>query len=196
MKENFTKSLGFVFRWECAFAPGHDNDSAFVICEDVPGDNGGLTKWGIDQADHPGVDIRNLTLDQAASIYHDGEWTACRCDDLPEKIDTFVFDTAVNNGVAVAGILLQRALQFCAFSLECDGDIGTATIRAALAQSNVAPRGGGIVTGTEELLDHLFDARRRRYEDIVLHHPGDAKFLRGWLNRVNDLETILKGRPA
>ena len=185
MITNFPSSLAFVLRHECVYAPGHDNDLAFVICEDVPGDTGGCTKYGVDAADHPDLDIPNLTLEQATAIYRDGEWTQCRCDDLPLAIDTAVFDCAVNNGVFMAGTLLQRAIAACGFCIDVDGLIGPVTL-------------GLVTTVCQDLkpsLEHLLDLRRQHYSDIVLMHPCDAQFLQGWLNRVNDLEQFLTILP-
>lgn len=166
-------------RHECAYAPGHDSDLNFVVCENVPGDSGGCTKYGIDAASHPGLDICALTLDEATAIYHGGEWTACRCDDLPAGVDTAVFDCAVNNGIAVAGILLQRAIIACGHGVVVDGEIGAQTLKATLLASR------------SDLEAHFLQLRRQRYTDIVLHNAGDAKFLKGWLARVDDLERFL-----
>jgi lysozyme family protein len=182
MKDNFPPSLAFVLRHECVYAPGHEDDLAFVICENVPGDTGGCTKYGIDAADHPDLDIRDLTLEQATVIYREGEWTQCRCDDLPLGIDTAVFDCAVNNGVHVAGILLQRAARACGYSLTIDGEIGPRTIAAVTAA-------GQVEKGA--LIGHLLELRRQHYADIVLLHPGDGEFLHGWLNRVTDLDQFV-----
>jgi lysozyme family protein len=179
MNDNFIPSLGFVLRHECVYAPGHDGDLDHVVCENVPGDTGGCTKFGIDAASHPGVDIRGLTLAQATAIYHEGEWAHCRCDDLPKRLDTAIFDCAVNNGLIVAGILLQRSIIACGHGVVVDGEIGLQTVRAAIASNG------------PELMERLLQLRRQRYTDIVLHHPGDAKFLKGWLARVDDLERFL-----
>src|ERR1700686_3721443 len=99
MKENFQRGLKFVLNHECVFAKGHDGDFNFVVVEDVPGDSGGLTKFGIDQASNPDVNIRALDYDGAARIYQVGEWTKCQCDELPDGYDIAVFDIAVNNGM-------------------------------------------------------------------------------------------------
>ena len=179
MIDRFPPSLAFVLRHECVYAPGHDNDLAFVIPEYVPGDTGGCTKFGIDAASHPGVDIPNLTLVQATAIYRDCEWAHCRCDALPAHLDTAIFDCAVNNGEAVAAILLQRAIIDCGTEIAADGEIGPQTLHLA-----------SLANGPALLRRHL-QLRRQRYADIVLHNPRDAKFLKGWLNRVNDLETFL-----
>ena len=185
MNDNFSPSLTFVLQHECVYAPGHDDDLNFVVPEDVPGDAGGCTKYGIDAADHPGLDVPNLTLDQATAIYHDGEWTLCRCDDLPQGIDTAVFDCAVNNGVHTSGLLLQRAINACgaASAVTVDGDIGPMTIAATVALCQGSKWG---------LIDQMLELRRQHYADIVLLHPGDGEFLHGWLNRVNDLESFLQ----
>jgi len=188
MKNNFPPSLAFVLRHECVYAHGHEDDLAFVVPEDVPGDTGGCTKFGIDAADHPGVDIAGLTLDQATAIYRDGEWTACRCDDLPEGVDTAVFDCAVNNGVHVAGILLQRAICACGAAVGIDGEIGPRTIGVLTA---VCDADGSAAVSKWGLINHLLELRRQHYADIVLLHPCEGKFLHGWLNRVNDLEQFL-----
>ena len=183
MTYNFQRSLDFVFRHECVFAPGHDGDPGYVLPENVSGDDGGLTKFGIDAADHPGLDVALLTSGQAAAIYRDGEWTHCLCDQLPEGIDTAVFDCAVNNGVPVAGILLQRALGSFEFPVAVDGEIGPATIWAAAAAH--AKCGWPFTV-------RLLALRRQRYQDIALHNPALAKFLKGWLARVDDLERFLQ----
>lgn len=182
MKDNFPPSLAFVLRHECVYERGHEDDLAFVVCEDVPGDAGGCTKFGIDAADHPHLNIRDLTLEQATAIYRDGEWTQCRCDDLPQGIDTAVFDCAVNNGVHVAGVILQRAAQACGHPVAVDGEVGPRTIDAVTAACQASKH---------SLINHLLDLRRQHYADIVLLHPGDGEFLHGWLNRVNDLESFL-----
>jgi len=182
MTDNFSASLGFVLQHECVYAPGHDGDLGYVISENVPGDSGGCTKFGIDAADHPGLDIPNLTLEEATAIYRDGEWTECRCDELPLGIDTAVFDCAVNNGVYISGVLLQRAIGACGYSITVDGEIGPVT--AGLAATAWAGARWG-------LIEHMLELRRQHYGDIVMLHPCDAQFLNGWLNRVNDLEAFV-----
>jgi len=187
MTISFSTALDFVLKHECVFAPGHDGDLDFVITENVPGDGGGLTKYGIDAADHPGVDIAKISLTEATSIYRAGEWTGCRCGDLPSKIDAAVFDCAVNNGIATSGILLQRALLRCGFVLSVDGEIGDKTVRAALAEANLH---------AADFLSQLLNLRREHYANIVLHRPAFSKFLKGWLNRVNDLANCLLNPAA
>lgn len=176
MKENFKAALKFVMDHECVFAHGHFGDYAYVISENVPGDSGGLTKFGIDQASHPNVNINKLDYSGAAAIYHNEEWTKCRCDELPNGYDIAVFDIAVNNGQGTAAKLLQLSLNRAGADpqLVVDGFIGAKTIAAAQAIG-------------EKGLATLLHFRAQRYFDIVHANPSKKKFLNGWIDRNNDL---------
>jgi lysozyme family protein len=180
MKENFKAALKFVMEHECVFEKGHYGDYAHVISENVPGDHGGLTKFGIDQASHPYINIAALDYSQAATIYHDNEWTKCRCDELPSGYDIAVFDIAVNNGMGTAAKLLQKSLNAsgAAVALVIDGFIGAKTIAAA-------QRAG------EHGIAYLLQARQQRYYDIAHGNVSQSKFLRGWLDRNRDLSRAL-----
>jgi len=94
--ENFRKSLAFVLKHE----GGYVND---------PKDPGGETKWGISKRNHPGLDIKGLTPEQAANIYAVEYWDNSGCDALPFPLCTCVFDTAVNCGVSRATSWLKQA---------------------------------------------------------------------------------------
>lgn len=103
----------------------------FVLAEEGgtvndPHDPGGLTKYGISQRSYPDVDILRLTLDDATAIYRRDYWDKIRGDELPAGIDLLVFDSAVNQGVAVASRLLQASL-----NVHVDGAIGPMSIKAA-----------------------------------------------------------------
>lgn len=90
-----------------------------------PRDPGGETKWGICKRDHPDVDIKNLTLDDAKQIYALRYWTPAKCEQLPWPLALFVFDAAVNQGVKPAVMLLQKAL-----GTAQDGVLGNNTMAA------------------------------------------------------------------
>lgn len=92
----FYPSLEFVLKWE----GGYVND---------PDDPGGETKWGISKRYHPDLDIKNLTPEQAASIYHEKYWLPVGCDMLDLPLCTVAFDTAVNLGPARAVEFLEKA---------------------------------------------------------------------------------------
>ena len=109
--EKFLRAFKFsVLGWEAVFEKGHYGDPARVVTELVKGDPGGATKFGIDQRDHPSIDVRTLTLDGAMQVFHDGtrdlhghleggEWTRIRGDDLNDDWSLAMFDMAVNPGM-------------------------------------------------------------------------------------------------
>lgn len=92
MNPRFLAFMPFIFEWE---GEEYEND---------PHDPGGATKFGIDQRSHPGVDIKNLTKDQATDIYW-SEWIADGCDEKGSPFAEVFFNCAVNMG-------LSRAKQF------------------------------------------------------------------------------------
>ena len=98
-----------------------------------PSDPGGLTKFGISQRAYPDVNIRDLTLDGAKTLYRKDYWNRCSCDKLPPGIAFVAFDCAVNQGVAASIRMLQRSL-----NVAQDGVIGPATLAAAAAQTPAA----------------------------------------------------------
>lgn len=91
-----------------------------------PDDPGGETKYGISKRAYPAVDIKTLTVETAKAIYRHDYWDKVRGDALPWPLSFFVFDAAVNTGVAPAVILLQKLLR-----LPRDGILGKATLEAA-----------------------------------------------------------------
>lgn len=91
-----------------------------------PQDPGGETKYGIAQRSHPHINIQELTIEQAKSIYLSEYWGPICGDSLPPSVAVHVFDAAVNHGVLQSIKLMQRALL-----VDDDGIIGPATLRAA-----------------------------------------------------------------
>ncbi len=96
MKENFDKYCDFMI------------DELEGGYEDDPQDRGGETKYGISKRAHPTLDIKNLTIDHAKTIYRSDYWYINGCDNYAFPMDILVFDTAVNMGNSVAMDLLNR----------------------------------------------------------------------------------------
>lgn len=71
-----------------------------------PNDKGGPTNFGITIADYKkyinpngtALDVKNMTVDQAKSIYKTKYWDAVDGDNLPSGVDYCVFDYGVNSG--------------------------------------------------------------------------------------------------
>lgn len=145
----FETAIAFVLNEE----GGYSND---------PRDPGGETNFGISKRAHPQVDIKNLTLEEAESIYRYLYWDPCRCESLPPKLALIVFDSAVNQGVGTAIKMLQASIGTIQ-----DGIVGPATIeRANGADENT------IIT--------------RFITERVLRYTLSSSFLlygRGWISR-------------
>lgn len=127
-----------------------------------PTDPGGETKYGISKRSYPNLDIANLTLDAAKSIYASDFWQACSCDQMPWPLCLFVFDMAVNQGQPTARVMLQRSLGVAA-----DGVIGPVTLAAANKMD-------------DEALALLLTARAYRYM-LADNFTVDG---RGWFKRL------------
>lgn len=96
----------------------------------VPGDPGGETNWGISKRSYPNVDIKDLTREGAKQIYLADFWQRGHMDEYDPAISFQVFDAAVNHGIETAVRLLQRAA-----GVADDGHIGPVTITAVKAKS-------------------------------------------------------------
>lgn len=100
-RENWERSIPFVLRQEGGLStdpndPGNYVNGVFVG-----------TKYGISANAHPGVDIVNLTVEQAKEIYFKDYWGPSGAATLPWPLCLAVFDLAVNGGVGRA----QQALK-------------------------------------------------------------------------------------
>jgi lysozyme family protein len=60
------------------------------------------TKYGISARAYPNLDIANLTLDQAKTLYQSDYFEACHCDQMSWERALTVFDCAVNQGQGIA----------------------------------------------------------------------------------------------
>lgn len=83
------------------------------------------TKFGIAANTYPHLDIKNLTLDQAAAIYRRDYWDKARAGDMPPAVGFQLLDAAVNSGVGRATRWLQSAA-----GATPDGVIGPLTLAA------------------------------------------------------------------
>lgn len=105
------------------------NEGGYTVGENDPG---GETNWGISKRSYPDVDIKNLTRDDAKSIYLRDFWNAAQMDQYNPAISFQVFDAAVNHGIPEAIKLLQIAAR-----VNPDGKVGPVTV-AAVRSARVA----------------------------------------------------------
>ena len=141
----------------------------------IPADLGGLTKFGIAQRSHPGVDIANLTFEGACEIYVREYWAPLRLDDFTSvRIRWKVWDMAVQQGPQRAAHMLQRALGFGPDAI--DGVVGTKTLEAVNACTNEL-----------RLLVDISHLQQKHYVSNVVKDHSQLTFLSGWINRSQDL---------
>lgn len=171
MTNRFLRYFDWLMPRECHFKKGHWGDMDYVTWEDVTGDAGGLTKYGIDQRSHPKTDIKALTLEQAREIYWLEYWAPSAAEVMPEGYGEVLCDIRVNGGNGP--LMLQQALNQHGAGLTEDGRIGPKTL-AAMQEHG------------EDGLAGLIQIRQARYERLA-RKPALKKFLAGWTNRNRDL---------
>jgi len=190
---NFSIAHKFTAKWE-----GGESDH--------PDDGGGLTKYGVslkflgglsgtqsnrDVLERMGIRlpitrqvIYDLTRDQAASLFRWQFWDKLRLGLIPLRPAVVLYDAAVNSGPAQSVKLAQRGYNRCVAygqPLVVDGIMGPAT-RAAMQLAD-----------TDKCLSAMLDAREKFFQTIVDNNPSQQVFLRGWINRVDDLRRYVRG---
>ena len=142
-----------------------------------PLDSGGMTNLGVTKrvweefVGHPvsEADMKALTPEIIAPMYKMKYWNSSYCEVLPKGLDYVVFDFAVNAGTGRSVKTLQQAIGCVA-----DGVIGPKTM-AAINDAN-----------PKDLIAKFSDARADFYQGIVARKPDQARFIKGWLNRVEE----------
>jgi lysozyme family protein len=156
---------------------------------DDPQDKGGKTRWGVTEVEARRTgyagDMKDFPLSAAREIYRREYWVkpnlyilSVHFPLLAEKL----FDIAVNCGVNIAGMFLQRCLNALNDQgkdypdLQVDGVIGISTIKAL--DSYLAKRGG---TGGRRTLLFMVAAQQScHYVNIASTTPSNEKFEYGW----------------
>ena len=190
----FQNWMGFQIDWEAVYSHGQ------IVTENVPGDNGGRTFCGIDEASSPAFFHNPITPDAVCEVYFSDYWQ--KVGSLPFPVKEVAANFAVNMGLRAAAKMLQAALNQAAAQrfisalghglpdffgqtyIAVDGQIGFATQDAA-AKSN-----------PHAVAEIINDEADERYRSIVRCSPGKRKFLAGWLNRDVALEKWWHRLPA
>jgi len=156
---------------------------------DNPHDAGGVTNWGIskrylDRSDglvlkyfgHEGEatreDIRTMPKELAIQIYKNEFFDSNRYGEIVnDLVGTKIFDCTVNMGEKWGETFAQQSANRLGQSIVVDGQIGNKSIAAINACEPNA------------FLIEYCKQQKERYEQIVLHNPTQAVFLKGWLIR-------------
>jgi lysozyme family protein len=120
--------------FDCIFTIVVGHEGGFTANPADPGNwTGGVigagacrgTRYGISAASYPDLDIANLELEKAKTLYRRDYWEQIGGDRLPPALALLVFDAAVNNGVSRAARWLQQLVY-----VPQDGEIGPQTLDA------------------------------------------------------------------
>lgn len=149
-----------------------------------PADPGGETCYGISKRSYPDEDIAKMTIERAHFIYQRDFWLPPYEQIVDQQLANKVFDMGVNmghhavrmgghriDGFSQAHLILQRAINFCGWSITEDGVLGPETIK----------RANGLPPANLESAVKLMAARH--YKAIAAANPAEEKFLTGWLKR-------------
>jgi len=98
--KEFFKCVQFILEQECRKNKNGTLDDGYV---NDPNDPGGETKYGISKRAYPTLDIKELSLSDALSLYYRDYWILAKSLKFP--LNLCVFDCAVNQGT-------KRAAQF------------------------------------------------------------------------------------
>jgi lysozyme family protein len=155
-----------------------------------PADPGGATNKGITLktfqacsqnllALEPTLDnLKSLTGAQAGTIYRALYWNKTHGDDTAsQNLANIVCDFYVNSGTP-ATKLLQTILTTMGHPLTVDGAIGPASVQALQAVDQ------------DQVYRLYKQGRVQFYKDLAQKKPTLAKFLKGWLNRVNSFPDV------
>lgn len=156
----------------------------------VKGDNGGLTYLGVCKKNHPTLSIwksleslteaerkkyeaTDIEIEEIFNCYYLNYGKKINIDFIKDdKVAYLYFDFAVNSGVVTATKKVQQML-----GIKVDGICGNQTIETINAQSRVYHR--------------LMEVRKQFYDNIVKANPTQAKFIKGWYNRLSIIDKEL-----
>lgn len=147
-------------------------------------DKGGATNFGITQKVYDEYTAtKNLQLNSVTMIT-DGEvkeiyfckyWYDGNCNLIRHpKVAVLHFDSCVNHGIGRAAKFLQEAVD-----VKVDGVIGKVTLEAVNKYKE------------QGLIYRYLEIREEFYHRIAEKNPSQKVFLKGWLNRIEILKSVL-----
>lgn len=170
---NIDKLIPHILKWEGGAK--YTND---------PLDRGGATKYGITlntlisihyDANKDGKvdvnDVKALQLEDFKKILKRQYWDRWKADDIDnQSVANLLVDWTWGSGKH--GIIIPQRL----LGVSADGVVGEKTINVLNASNQ------------RLIYNKVWQARKEFYEKIVQNNPSQSKWLKGWMNRLNDLK--------
>lgn len=162
----------YIKKWEGGFA----ND---------PADRGGATNKGVTIATfeayckakslpRPNVErLKRMTDDEWLDILKTMFWDRWQADKIKsQKLANILVDWVWGSGVY--GIKIPQRI----LGVNQDGIVGNKTLEALNAQD------------PDKLFQVIYEARKKYLNDITISRPINKRFLKGWLNRLEDIRRL------
>lgn len=154
---------------------------------DHPNDRGGPTNYGITQSTlslylgraASDYDVKSLAEDVAIEIYEQNYYYKPAIHKLPEFIQPFIFDSAVNHGA-------RRAIKFVQTVVNEVGHTPALSVDGAMGPNTAKGAEWAFAAMGDFFLAALIAERRSFYNIIVANNPSQQVFYRGWMNRVDE----------
>lgn len=157
---SLSAALDFTLDWE----GGHSDH------EDDPG---GRTRFGIAEHAHPDAwEDGPPTLSDAHRIYREDYWGPLRCSDIEDqRVATYLFDTAVNQGQKRGATILQKSCRLLGENVAVDGQVGPETLGAVGRME------------ASRLLHVMVAYRTDHHRQLAESKRRFRTFIYGWLRR-------------
>lgn len=162
----------YIKKWEGGFA----ND---------PADRGGATNKGVTIATfeayckakslpRPNVErLKGMTDGEWLDILKTMFWDKWQADKIKsQKLANILVDWVWGSGVY--GIKIPQRI----LGVKQDGIVGDETLKALNAQN------------PDKLFQVIYEARKKYLNDITISRPINKRFLKGWLNRLEDIRRL------
>lgn len=162
----------YIKKWEGGFV----ND---------PADRGGATNKGVTIATfeayckakslpRPNVErLKRMTDGEWLDILKTMFWDRWQADKIKsQKLANILVDWVWGSGVY--GIKIPQRI----LGVKQDGIVGDETLKVLNAQD------------PDKLFQAIYDARKKYLNDITISRPANKRFLKGWLNRLEDIRRL------
>lgn len=164
--------LPFILKWEGGYVH-HKSDKGGAT-------NKGVTyKTWIDYCKKKGKEaslttLRKMTNAEWIEIFREHSWMPCNADGImSQRVANILVDWSWMSGTRTAIKKVQRLL-----GVTADGIVGVKTLAAINGHSEDA------------LFGQIKEARKKYYQSIVKKDPTQQIFLKGWLQRLEDLSRL------